>query len=68
MKLCLIMIILVIQIIKTIPDNNNVTSSQPAKNIIITFTISDTGIGIKSENISHLFDSFSRFDENKTNI
>ena len=45
--------------------NNNVTGSQPAKNIIITFTISDTGIGIKSENISHLFDSFSRFDENK---
>lgn len=50
---------------KTIHDNNNVTGSQPAKNIIITFTISDTGIGIKSENISHLFDSFSRFDENK---
>ena len=46
-------------------NNNNVTGSQPAKNIIITFTISDTGIGIKSENISHLFDSFSRFDENK---
>lgn len=50
---------------KTIHDNNNVTGSQPAKNIIITFTISDTGIGIKQENISHLFDSFSRFDENK---
>lgn len=35
------------------------------KNTIITFRIADTGIGIKNENISHLFDSFSRFDEEK---
>lgn len=35
------------------------------KNTIITFRIADTGIGIKKENISHLFDSFSRFDEEK---
>lgn len=35
------------------------------KTITITFTITDTGIGIKEENIPHLFDSFSRFDENK---
>ncbi|MBU5477951.1 response regulator [Eubacterium sp. MSJ-13] len=45
--------------------NNNTPDSQATKNIIITFTITDTGIGIKQENIPHLFDSFSRFDENK---
>ena len=52
-----------------ISDEVNANISDPAnnkrKNIIITFTITDTGIGIKQENIPHLFDSFSRFDENK---
>ena len=52
-----------------ISDEVNANISDPAnnkrKNVIITFTITDTGIGIKQENIPHLFDSFSRFDENK---
>ena len=49
------------------PDhsNDNKPDSAAGKNIIITFRIDDTGIGIKKENISHLFDSFSRFDEEK---
>lgn len=49
------------------PDHSNDNKSDNAagKNIIITFRIADTGIGIKNENISHLFDSFSRFDEEK---
>lgn len=52
------------------PDHSNDSKSENItdKNTIITFRIADTGIGIKKENISHLFDSFSRFDEEKTNI
>lgn len=50
-----------------IPDHSNDSKSENItdKNTIITFRIADTGIGIKKENISHLFDSFSRFDEEK---
>jgi len=49
------------------PDHSNDSKSENItdKNTIITFRIADTGIGIKKENISHLFDSFSRFDEEK---
>ena len=49
------------------PDHSNDSKSENItdKNTIITFRIADTGIGIKKENISHLFDSFSRFDEKK---
>ena len=34
------------------------------KKIRTTFSISDTGIGIRKENIPYLFDSFKRVDEN----
>ncbi len=49
------------------PDHSNDSKSDDItdKNTIITFRIADTGIGIKNENIAHLFDSFSRFDEEK---
>lgn len=49
------------------PDHSNDSKLENItdKNTIITFRIADTGIGIKKENISHLFDSFSRFDEEK---
>lgn len=49
------------------PDHSNDSKSENItdKSTIITFRIADTGIGIKKENISHLFDSFSRFDEEK---
>lgn len=49
------------------PDHSNDSKSENItdKNTIITFRIADTGIGIKKENISHLFDSFSRFNEEK---
>ncbi len=32
---------------------------------LVTFTVSDTGIGIKKENIPHLFSAFKRMDEEK---
>ena len=34
-------------------------------NALLTITISDTGMGIKSESLPHLFDSFQRVDEEK---
>ena len=46
-------------------SNDSKPNTAAGKNTIITFRIADTGIGIKKENISHLFDSFSRFDEEK---
>lgn len=42
-------------------------SGMPAKNengIMLQFEISDTGIGIKQEDIGHLFENFERFEEN----
>jgi len=35
------------------------------KEFEIVFKITDTGIGIKNEDLTHLFDTFSRFDEIK---
>jgi len=35
------------------------------KGIIVTYTVSDTGIGIKKENIPYLFSAFKRMDEEK---
>ncbi|MCR4780098.1 MAG: DegV family EDD domain-containing protein [Ruminiclostridium sp.] len=34
-----------------------------ASKAVVTYTVTDTGIGIKSENIPHLFSSFKRVDE-----
>ncbi len=34
-------------------------------NAILTYTVKDTGIGIKSENIDKIYDAFSRFDESR---
>ena len=34
------------------------------KKIRVTYSVSDTGIGIRKENIPYLFDSFKRVDEN----
>lgn len=31
--------------------------------VVLTMSVADTGIGIKKENLEHLYDSFQRFDE-----
>lgn len=38
------------------------------ENAELTFSISDTGIGIKKEDLPRLFDEFSRFDEQKNKV
>ena len=54
---------------KTIHDNNNVTGSQPAKNIIITFTIAVLQASALSRKISHIFSThFRDLMRTKTNI
>ncbi|MBQ0027406.1 MAG: response regulator [Lachnospiraceae bacterium] len=35
------------------------------ENCVLCFRISDTGIGIQKNDLDHIFDSFSRFDEKK---
>lgn len=35
-------------------------------NMILIISVKDTGIGIKPENVEHLFDAFARMDEKKT--
>ncbi|MCR5650631.1 MAG: DegV family EDD domain-containing protein [Lachnospiraceae bacterium] len=52
-------------------DSGSVTLSIRARrdgegNAVMSYTVSDTGIGIKKENLPYLFTAFSRMDEEKT--
>ncbi len=42
-----------------------VRSQVEGENAILSFTVKDTGIGIKKDNIENLFDEFQRFDVNR---
>ena len=33
--------------------------------VLVTYSVADTGVGIRKENIPHLFDAFERIDEHK---
>ncbi len=55
--------------VKYTPDGSVTLSIQTLKKeddtAYITYTVSDTGMGIKKENIPHLFSAFKRVDEEK---
>ncbi len=49
--------------VKYTPEGGRVTISLTGENRLVTFTVSDTGIGIPEEDVKHIFDRFYRVDK-----
>ncbi|MBQ7574113.1 MAG: HAMP domain-containing histidine kinase [Clostridia bacterium] len=63
-QLCLI---LVDNAIKYTPNGENIIITLNKKGNDAVFTVKNTGIGIKDDDIAHLFDRFYRADKSRTN-